>query len=877
MQKFIRAPLAVAVSLMAAQVTAQTQEKSTPVIEEVIVTGVFSSTTLREAPVAVSQIDESMIRQSGTFSAADLLKNVPGVFVNSSLGEIRNTVYSRGVAAGSNEAASGYFYVSMQEDSLPVSNVTFSNFGPDYFLRADATLGSLEALRGGTSVIAGPNAPGGIFNYISKTGKSAPGGSVALRTGLEGDGRNPFHRIDAYYGGQVSGTDGLYYGIGGFYRSSDGARDPGYTANEGGQIKANLLWEYARGSLQGSVKILDDSNVFFEFLPARGYANPSFAPGISATDSPLPPAAPHSWTDAFGNTATWDGSELVRNEQVALTLNWKHDLSDTISISNDFKYQESSADWNTGAVIFPIPATDIVGFVFANTLGIPGTYRFTDTRSGQTAAEVLSITGFDHTLVTNNLPNPGVLDGGVLTQVAFDPRHEVDEVMNQFKVSWSTESQTLIAGMFYAHADVFRTQSGGGLGFSGIEGNPSLYDVSVTTPDGTTFQVTSPAGFAAVGDALGGGNVIDGEQEQVSFFVAQTLNINDRLKLDWGVRYEDIEYDFNNALAVPVPTPEILTGGGAAGVDGNPLTLYDNYIPTLGQPLPAERNFDYFGYSGSLIYDFTDELIVYARYSRGEKAPDVNFMIGIDNEQEAENLFQDPQVIKQFEIGLRYNTDGLSLSVFPFWSELSNIGDTQLFSDENGQTYTPPPVLGTTTTIGVETEVSWDISSTLNLQANATLQSADSEDFAVWVANGPPQSDDVLVETPDGDADNIPNLMGRATLNYSPTDHLSGFLTWTYMGDRPANRNNAFELPAFSIVDAGAQFALSDAITVGAEIRNVLNEETGIMSWGPTGGLLASLNRQALTPAQVAADPNGLLNVIAAPPRSFFVTLTYDF
>jgi len=57
-----------------------------------------------------------------------------------SLGEIRNTVYSRGVSVGSNDGASGYYYVSLQEDGLPVTNATFGNYGPDYFYRPTCKL-----------------------------------------------------------------------------------------------------------------------------------------------------------------------------------------------------------------------------------------------------------------------------------------------------------------------------------------------------------------------------------------------------------------------------------------------------------------------------------------------------------------------------------------------------------------------------------------------------------------------------------------------------------------------------------------------------------------------------------------------------------------
>ena len=48
-----------------------------------------------------------------------MLLNVAGVFVNSSLGEIRGMVYSRGISADSSDGATGQYYVSMQEDGLP--------------------------------------------------------------------------------------------------------------------------------------------------------------------------------------------------------------------------------------------------------------------------------------------------------------------------------------------------------------------------------------------------------------------------------------------------------------------------------------------------------------------------------------------------------------------------------------------------------------------------------------------------------------------------------------------------------------------------------------------------------------------------------------
>lgn len=141
--------------------------ENTADLDEVVVTGVFDKRTKMESSVAISTLNAKQMAQLAPTSAADLLRNVPGVYVNNARGEIANTVYSRGISANSIENASGYYYVSMQEDGLLLMNV---NYGTDNYLRADITTERLEAVRGGTASILGANAPGGIFNYVSKTG-----------------------------------------------------------------------------------------------------------------------------------------------------------------------------------------------------------------------------------------------------------------------------------------------------------------------------------------------------------------------------------------------------------------------------------------------------------------------------------------------------------------------------------------------------------------------------------------------------------------------------------------------------------------------------------------------------------------------------------
>ena len=114
-------------------------------LDQFVVTGVFNATEARKATTAITALTADLLSEQVAISADDMLLNVAGIFVNSSLGEIRGMVYSRGISADSSDGATGTYYVSMQEDGLPITNVSFGNYGAGYFNRPDATLHRVEA------------------------------------------------------------------------------------------------------------------------------------------------------------------------------------------------------------------------------------------------------------------------------------------------------------------------------------------------------------------------------------------------------------------------------------------------------------------------------------------------------------------------------------------------------------------------------------------------------------------------------------------------------------------------------------------------------------------------------------------------------------
>ena len=568
------------------------QAEAQPTDKEIIVTGVFSAKAIESAPISINVVTSDQLAQQNAVSAADLLKNIPGVFVNSALGEIRNVVFSRGVSANSLDGAGGYYYVSLQEDGLPVDLVTASNYGPDYYLRADLTLNRLEGLRGGTAAVTGPNAPGGIFNYLSKNGKTHSGVEVAARFGLQGDGKLPQYRLDAYAGGELASN--LYYSIGGFLRTDRGLRDSGYALNKGGQIKANLLYDYGTGSLMLTGKYLNDRNTWNEFTPSFGGTR--LATGFDNVTANLQPkSGAHCYPVVGGGSDCWDPTNLVNSRAYSVGLNWKQQLGGTFKVDNKARYSRNESNWNAGAVLSIVSLKDPIVNIIMGTAFLPEgrlDYRSggqllasmnTNNNGAPPGVPPVFIPGY-FTVNSNNLPNQNILaasgiDIGSYVGFANSQQSYSDQFEDQVTFTGDIGNHHLAFGGFIGLARLTTdTSRSAGAGLMTLQPRPQMITVTFT-PNGSNnaYQVTDPTGFAGYGQPVLTG--YRGTQKQYSLFLGDTWDLTPQLSVEGGIRWEAIRYDIENQTwnsNVFALFPLGFSPAGVPGVDGNPLTLYDN-------------------------------------------------------------------------------------------------------------------------------------------------------------------------------------------------------------------------------------------------------------------------------------------------------------
>ena len=257
---------------------ASAQEEDERVLEEIVVTGVVRPTTKFESSMSVSALSSDDVKDFAPRSTAEIFRNIPGIQSESSSGDANANIKVRGMPI----SAGGARYLSIQENGFPMLLVGDPSFiTADSLIRFDSTVGSVQSIRGGSASTQAFNAPGGVINFISKTGGD-DAGSIGFTTGLDYDAL----RLDFEYGGSLGGE--WTYHVGGFYRSGEGPREAVGDLEEGGQVKATFARDFDRGSVKVHLRTLDDSVPTYLPIPARYDGGTSFSSvGVSLEEGTL--------------------------------------------------------------------------------------------------------------------------------------------------------------------------------------------------------------------------------------------------------------------------------------------------------------------------------------------------------------------------------------------------------------------------------------------------------------------------------------------------------------------------------------------------------------------------------------------------------------
>ena len=831
-------------------------------LQSVVVTGTFDNRTGLTSGTSVSALNPNDYKLSYANGTANLLQNIAGTFTDASAGEVFTKVYSRGISAAA-EDDMGWYYVSLQEDGLPVSLIQHSYYSPDLFHRVDLMTRKLEAVRGGNSVITSTNAPGGIFNFLSHDISSVFGGAAEITTGARG-ASNHLNRADIKLSGPL-GND-WYFNAGGHYRVDEGARNNNFPLSKGGQFKFNVIKKFSSGKLTFYGKILDDKTNRYTGVAAQNWDNPTPAFGQDFnTTSLLMPSFNGAIPDGrnLENSLSFNPTQGIHAKDLAFGFNFSHQIGEKSILTNKFKISSKQANWQTAISNAFVSLNNPLAYFISGAAFPVGQIVFRDAKANEEVARVdnsglFSGNPFQY-LTQGSLPNDAIMGTS-----AWYKDNDVDEWMNHLEIQHKIKKHKLSAGVVVAHANTSHFTQGT-FGYVTYEPNPKMLSVYIENPGQPTVALSDSNGLSNYGGLF----FVDAQARvnQYGIYVNDKWEVSDILYFDLGFRYDTIAHEGNKKRYAP--------NTQSGGLDGDLTTDYDNgiLIPT-GEVDVFDFNYSYFSYSLGVNQKINSKTAMFARFSAGNKAPELNYYFN--------NFANVPiaqpgeiQKIQQAELGIKVNANTLSATGTLFWSQLDNIGIANFEFDDSTNTvfYTPIP-MNTSSTFGLEWETVYAAINNFSIKFNGILQNPIAKKWQEYDASGTiDTADDVTVDYSGNQLAFNPKFMSNLSLVYEK-DNFNMYYTWHHMGKRFGNVANAFELDAYTIFNVGGGCKITKNITASFEVSNLFNS-AGLANFFGDNSFGASAN--GVTKEFVANNPNNSFVVVPILPRSSIIRLNYSF
>ncbi|WP_428334678.1 TonB-dependent receptor [Novosphingobium sp.] len=680
---------------------AQTATAATPAApdvapSEIIVTGHAGSGIKKlEAGYSITTISSNDIAIQNPKSTGDLLKSVPGIWVESSGGVGTSNVFVRGIPSTGDAP-----FVTMQLDGIPVFGVNSPSFMDQTALvRVDTTIANVEAVNGGPAALFSDGQPGLTTNLILREGHETTQGAVMASVTNQGA-----TRIDGYLSGKLAPD--TYYMVGGYYQRGDTVRKAGFDTEKGGQITANITHKFDNGKLNIFARYTDDHGEWFlpfaTDVPGLNLGTYNQLNKYNRNLTIVTPGSGGASTEQFdiGKGRGWNG--IIGGANLSLSLGENVDFSDKLGGTAGTLQTTGLVPQGAGAIT--------VTTALASGDGTAGQTQVNTIHTGQALAGSDYVQQFGAWVVEKRLRS----------------------INNEAALTFKTGANKLTAGYYFNHFTSDDLWSLGNNYWMQVGGSSDV--VNLNNANATT-------GAFAIAD--------QGKADENSFYLADSYQITEDLRLDAGIRYQILKTDFT--------------------IEHNGPTTF------------ISKNIHAVPWSVGLDYKVTPNLNIYVRGSQGYHMPtfdDLRSQIGNTGP-----ALDDKWKVTSIEGGVKYHERGVDLSVTAFYDKVTG----EVYNDVG----VPPQIAGSKT-YGAEFAGSWTSNFGLSVTADSVIEDPKTA--------SPGDSFDKL------QAVRIPKYQFRGTPAYKVVfgdTAATAYATFEALGKRYSDLNNLQPLPAYQTVSAG--------------------------------------------------------------------------
>ena len=801
----IRWSIAATVSMLiaASAAVSQTSESNREqALEEVIVTGRAGLGQLAKVDVsyAATSLDAERLRFVAPLSTAEVFKSVPGFWVEASGGEASNNVRSRGIPTD------GYSSVTIQEDGLTIQHDGGLGWlNADQSFRLDETIGRVEAVRGGPSAIFAANSPGGVVNFITRRPSDKAEGLVKVQVG-----DYDMYRTDFYYGAPLGESWDM--SVGGFFRSDDGIRPPGFRQNQGGQFRVAIGHDLADGRIDVNLKHIDDNVGFLLPVPLTFDSSGDVA-AISGFDPNFGTlAGPDNRLLSFMNVNGPYAFDLRRGTDVKLTqLTAKLDvgLGDGWRLRNIARLRDSEITRNG---LFPTGNVETARARLASLRAAAQTaYPGADLRMVYaTSGEAFNLDGAN---------GNGLMISGNLLSVIVPLREFANDlrVSKQFELGGATHDVTIGAYLADYSYDYDRFMATANLE---LRDQARRVDVLAVGGNGAIVGKVTDNGILRYGSLFDNATV---EARSTALYLADEWKLSEALRLDLGVRYEEI--DFSGAVE------------GKKTVDlGVAGTLADNQVITgTGVFQGFARTYDQTSFTLGLNYQFNDGFGAFLRVTDTGRLPSPSEFQGSAGDAVRTDIRVTP--ITMLEAGLKLEGSNYSLYATAFQSKFEGVRFTDNVFNNATNSFTTRVGYADTKTVGVEVEGNVSLGEMFYVGGALTWQQPEYESFTFTNNVG---GQPVVVTFNGNQLIRVPEVSARLNPGVKLMGgRLRAELDAEYYSKRYADAANSQSLPAYEVLGANVTWKATEQLTVGFHGVNLSNE-IGLTEGNPRAGQFVS-------------------------------------